>query len=81
MPSSYKARWVAKGYSQREGIDFNELYAAVTHKDTIRVFLSLANHLDLECNQADIKAAFLSRSYVDQQGTRGVRLLRAARIV
>jgi hypothetical protein len=60
MPSSYKARWVAKGYSQREGIDFNELYAAVAHKDTIRVFLSLVNHLDLECDQVDIKAAFLN---------------------
>jgi hypothetical protein len=35
MPSSYKARWVAKGHLQREGIDFNELYAAVAHKDTI----------------------------------------------
>jgi hypothetical protein len=60
MPSSYKARWVAKGYSQREGIDFNELYAAVAHKDTIRVFLSLVTHLDLECDQVDIKAAFLN---------------------
>jgi hypothetical protein len=60
MPSSYKARWVAKGYSHREGIDFNELYAAVVHKDTIRVFLSLVNHLDLECDQVDIKAAFLN---------------------
>src|SRR6478736_3922368 len=56
MPSSYKARWVAKGYSQRGGIDFNELYAAVAHKDTIRVFLSLVNHLDLECDQVDIKS-------------------------
>jgi hypothetical protein len=60
MPSSYRARWVAKDYSQLEGIDFNELYAAVTHKDTIRVFLSLVNHLNLECDQVDIKAAFLN---------------------
>jgi hypothetical protein len=59
-PTSYKARWVAKGYSQREGIDFNELHAAVAHKDTIRVFLSLVNHLDLECDQVDIEAAFLN---------------------
>jgi hypothetical protein len=65
MPSSYKARRVAKGYSQREGIDFNDLYGAVMHKDTIRVFLSLVNHLDLnhldlERDQVDIKAAFLN---------------------
>ena len=56
----YKARWVAKGFSQIEGIDFNELFAAVAHKDSIRVFLSLVNHLDLECDQVDIKAAFLN---------------------
>ncbi len=59
-PSAYKARWVAKGFSQIEGIDFNELFAAVAHKDSIRVFLSLVNHLDLECDQVDIKAAFLN---------------------
>ena len=35
LPSTYKARWVAKGYSQIEGVDFNELFAAVAHKDTI----------------------------------------------
>ena len=35
LPSTYKARWVAKGYSQIKGVDFNELYAAVAHKDTI----------------------------------------------
>ena len=59
-PSAYKARWVAKGYSQIEGLDFNELFAAVAHKDSIRVFLSLVNHLNLECDQVDIKAAFLN---------------------
>ena len=60
LPSTYKARWVAKGYSQLEGIDYNELYAAVAHKDTIRVFLSLVNYFDLECDQVDIVAAFLN---------------------
>ncbi len=35
LPSTYKARWVAKGYSQIEGVDFNELFAAVAHKDTV----------------------------------------------
>jgi hypothetical protein len=35
LPSTYKARWVAKGYSQLERINQNKLYAAVAHKDTI----------------------------------------------
>lgn len=59
-PAAYKARWVAKGFSQVAGIDYNELYAGVAHKDSIRVFLSLVNHNDLECDQIDIKAAFLN---------------------
>jgi len=57
-PSAYKARWVAKGFSQIEGIDFND-FAAVAHIDSIREFLSLVN-LDLERDQVDIKAAFLN---------------------
>jgi hypothetical protein len=59
-PSSYKARWVAKGYSQIAGVDYNELYAGVAHKDSVRVFLSLVNHYDLECDQVDNRAAFLN---------------------
>lgn len=57
--SASKARWVAKGYSQIEGVEYNELFSSVAHKDLIRVFLALVNHLDLECDQVDIKAAFL----------------------
>jgi len=59
-PTAYKARWVAKGFSQIEGIDFDELFAAVAHKDSIRVFLALVNHFDMECDQVDIKTAFLN---------------------
>jgi hypothetical protein len=59
-PTGYKARWVSKGYRQIEGLDFNELYASVAHKDSIGVFLSLVNYLDLESDQVDIKAAFLN---------------------
>lgn len=44
LPSTYKTRWVAKGCFQVEGIDYNKLYAAVAHKDTNEVFLSLVNH-------------------------------------
>ena len=60
LPSTHKARWVARGYSQIQGVDFTDLFASVVHKDTIRVLLSLVNHLDMECDQVDIKAAFLN---------------------
>lgn len=35
-PSNYKARWVARGFTQREGIDYTDLFSSVTHKDTLR---------------------------------------------
>lgn len=57
---AFKARWVAKGYAQQEGIHFNDIHASVVHKDSIRVLLSLVNYADLECDQVDIKAAFLN---------------------
>ena len=60
QPSAYKARWVAKGYSQVAGLDYNELYAGVAHKDTIRVLLALSAHFNYELDQVDIKAAFLN---------------------
>jgi hypothetical protein len=63
LPSTYKACWVAKGYSQIEGIDYNELYAAVAHKDTMQVFLWLVNYFDLECDLVDIAAAFLNGNF------------------
>jgi hypothetical protein len=51
QPTDYKARCVAKGCSQIEGVDFNELFAAVAHRDTVWVFISLVDHHDLECDQ------------------------------
>jgi hypothetical protein len=55
-PTSYKARWVAKGYSQHEGVHFIKLFAW----PTIRTFLGLVNKFDMDCDQVNIKAAFLN---------------------
>jgi hypothetical protein len=59
-PHKYKARWVDRGFKQIEGIDYNKLFAAVAHKDSIRLFLALVNYYNLDCDQADMKAAFLN---------------------
>jgi hypothetical protein len=64
-PTSYKARWVAKGYSQREGINFNEFYAAVAHKDTIRVQSTcydtfVAQPSSVSCSMATPESEFFS---------------------
>jgi hypothetical protein len=55
----YKARFVACGYSQRLGIDYNETYAAVVSHDTFRILMSTVAALDLEMVQLDVKTLFL----------------------
>jgi len=59
-PSKFKARYVVKGFRQVKGKDYNEVFASVAHKDSIRVLLSIINHLGMDCDQVDIKGAFLN---------------------
>ena len=56
-----KARLVAQGYSQVEGVDFDEIFALVARMESIRVLLSLACHLKFKLYQMDKKTAFLNR--------------------
>ena len=56
----YKARLVAQGYSQEEGIDYNEVFAPVAKYKSIRTVLAIANQLDLEVHQMDVVSAFLN---------------------
>ncbi|GKC14004.1 retrovirus-related pol polyprotein from transposon TNT 1-94 [Tanacetum coccineum] len=55
----FKARLVSKGYSQKEGIDYNEIFSPMVHHTSIRVLLSLVAHHDLELEQLDVKTTFL----------------------
>ncbi|GJT86489.1 putative RNA-directed DNA polymerase [Tanacetum coccineum] len=54
----YKARLVVKGFSQKRGIDFDEI-SPVVKMGSIRVVLGLAASLDLEVEQMDVKTDFL----------------------
>lgn len=56
----YKARLVARGFMQEQGIDFNETFAAVVKSDTWKLFFALVALQDLECDQVDITTAFLN---------------------
>nr|GFB65170.1 retrovirus-related Pol polyprotein from transposon TNT 1-94 [Tanacetum cinerariifolium] len=49
-----------KGYTQEEGIDFEESFAPVTHLEAIRIFISYAAHKSFPIYQMDVKTAFLN---------------------
>ncbi|GKE85404.1 retrovirus-related pol polyprotein from transposon TNT 1-94, partial [Tanacetum coccineum] len=55
-----KARVVARGYRQEEGIDFGESFAPVARLDAIRIFLAFAAHMNMIVYQMDVKTAFLN---------------------
>jgi hypothetical protein len=56
----YKARLVAKGYLQKQGIDFEELYAPVSKPTTLRALMAVVAGRDMELYQLDVKTAFLN---------------------
>jgi hypothetical protein len=54
-----KAQLVAKGYSQVEGLDFDETYALVARLESIRILLAYATYHGFKLYQMDVKSAFL----------------------
>jgi hypothetical protein len=56
----HKARLVVKGYEQRVGIDFDEVFAPVACIESVRVMLALAVHEHWEVHHMDVKSVFLN---------------------
>ena len=55
-----KAHLVAQGYSQMEGVDYDETFAPVARMESIRILLALACHLKFKLYQMDMKTTFLN---------------------
>nr|GEX40943.1 retrotransposon protein, putative, Ty1-copia subclass [Tanacetum cinerariifolium] len=55
-----KDRLVSRGYRQKEGIDFEELFSPVARLEAIRIFLAYAAHKNMVVYQMDVKTAFLN---------------------
>ena len=56
----YKARFVARGFSQKEGIDYEETFAPVARYTSIRAIMALATKLERKLHQIDVKTIFLN---------------------
>ncbi|GJZ93355.1 putative reverse transcriptase, RNA-dependent DNA polymerase, partial [Tanacetum coccineum] len=54
-----KARLVAQGYTQEEGIDYDEVFAPVARIEAIKLFLAYASFMELIVYQMDVNSAFL----------------------
>ena len=55
-----KARLVAQGYCQEEGIDYDETFAPVARLEAIIILLAFTNHNNFKLFQMDVKSAFLN---------------------
>jgi hypothetical protein len=55
-----KSRLVAQGFSQKEGIDYEETFAPVAHLEAIRILLAFSMAKGFKLHQMDVKSAFLS---------------------
>jgi hypothetical protein len=56
----YKACFVARGFSQVEGVDYDETFVSVSRYTSIRVVISIAAEMGWKIHQMDVKTAFLN---------------------
>ena len=56
----HKAKLVAKGFNQREGIDYTETFSPVSKKDSLWIIMALVAYFDFDLHPMDVKTTFLN---------------------
>jgi hypothetical protein len=56
---------VAKGFMQREDIDYTETFSPVSCKDSLRIIMALVAHYDLKLHQMVVKTTFLNEDLLE----------------
>ena len=56
----HKARFVAHGFSQKEGIDYEETFSPIAKYTSIRTIIALASKMKWKLHQMDVKTTFLN---------------------
>jgi hypothetical protein len=56
----YKARFLARGFSEVEGVDYDEIFTLVSRYTSIRAVISIAAEMGWKIHQMDVKTAFLN---------------------
>nr|GEZ05542.1 putative ribonuclease H-like domain-containing protein [Tanacetum cinerariifolium] len=67
-----KARLVAQGHTQEEGIDYEEIFAPVVRIEAIRLFLAYASFMGFMVYQMDVKGAFMYGTIKEEQKKDGI---------
>ena len=70
-----KSRLVTQGYTQVEGINFDETFAPVARLESIRILLAIASHLNFKLYQMDVKSAFLNGMLQEEVNVEQLRVL------
>jgi hypothetical protein len=62
----HKARLVVKSYAQRQGVDYEEVFAPVARFEAVRIVLALAAHQKWEVHHMNVKSAFLNGDLTEE---------------
>lgn len=66
----HKAQLVAKGYSHKSGVGFDEVFVPVAHMESVRVLITLAARGGWEVHHKDYKCAFLNGDLAEEVNVR-----------